>query len=212
MRNCNRALLVAACLWALQPAQAFKVAFVTVNGLTFMGNAYHELITEGGLTQLKPVLSTGKTVSFESVPLAMVAVANAETDSQFWDIPFVHFDDESFGKASNRLINLRKAVVSKALAGDYIGARQTLGQALHTLQDFYSHSTWVNRGEPGLAPLGQQILAQPSAAAANCTAGSVISGASLSSGYFNLSQVTPSVVYWTDHYVLLGIELNRPGF
>lgn len=29
-------------------------------------------------------------------------------------------------------------------------ARELLGRAFHTMQDFYSHSTWVEQGEPGI--------------------------------------------------------------
>lgn len=57
-----------------------------------------------------------------------------------------HFDGENF-KDGQLLINsaLDKAVV-KVKAGDFSGARTSVGQALHTVQDFYAHTNWVELG------------------------------------------------------------------
>ena len=182
-------------------AHAFKVAFVSVVGLNLMGSPYHEIITESALTFLEIPLSFGKKVSFDLNTASLVALANAETDSEFWDIPAVHFDNEEMFYASKRLIDLRASIVARATAGEYAVSRKLLGQALHTLQDFYAHSTWVDRGETGLAPLGRQFLSFPNRQTQNCTIGSIVAGAPLSSGYFNLSQVVPSLLWWTNQYL-----------
>ena len=58
-----------------------------------------------------------------------------------------HFDNEEFN-AGHALLNERRKAVKKALeAGDAAEARNTLGKALHTLQDFYAHSNWVELQE-----------------------------------------------------------------
>uniref|UniRef100_A0ABB5UQW0 von Willebrand factor A domain containing 7 n=1 Tax=Sus scrofa TaxID=9823 RepID=A0ABB5UQW0_PIG len=59
--------------------------------------------------------------------------------------PDLHFDAERLGQGRTRLVGaLRETVVAAAL--DHTLARQRLGAALHALQDFYSHSNWVELG------------------------------------------------------------------
>jgi hypothetical protein len=64
----------------------------------------------------------------------------------FYNIPEDHFDDELFKEANDQLIGARSAVLSYLRSGNYIGARKQLGYALHTLQDFYAHTNWVELG------------------------------------------------------------------
>jgi hypothetical protein len=61
-----------------------------------------------------------------------------------------HFDGESFPEGQQRIIQLEKALISAMSTNSTDSARQSLGQALHTLQDFYSHSNWIenNNGTP----------------------------------------------------------------
>ncbi|XP_066120367.1 von Willebrand factor A domain-containing protein 7 [Saccopteryx bilineata] len=61
--------------------------------------------------------------------------------------PDLHFDAERLGPGRTRLVGaLREALVA-ARAQDYTLARQSLGAALHALQDFYSHSNWLELGQ-----------------------------------------------------------------
>ncbi|KAK6346091.1 hypothetical protein TWF730_010423 [Orbilia blumenaviensis] len=71
-----------------------------------------------------------------------IAEANALVDED-QENGELHFDGESFMLAQERLVKLSDQAVSLANAGDYIGARKSIGMALHTLQDFYAHSNWV---------------------------------------------------------------------
>nr|XP_055186172.1 von Willebrand factor A domain-containing protein 7 isoform X3 [Nyctereutes procyonoides] len=60
--------------------------------------------------------------------------------------PDLHFDAERLGQGRTRLAGaLREALVA-ARALDHTLARRRLGAALHALQDFYSHSNWVELG------------------------------------------------------------------
>jgi hypothetical protein len=71
--------------------------------------------------------------------------ANAEVDDD-QDHSALHFDGENFDGGQTRLAQLKNGVVS-ALKDDNRGAaRKSLGNALHTLQDFYAHSNWVELG------------------------------------------------------------------
>ncbi|XP_057555633.1 von Willebrand factor A domain-containing protein 7 isoform X4 [Hippopotamus amphibius kiboko] len=81
--------------------------------------------------------------------LGEVARANAAQDflPTSRNDPDLHFDAERLGQGRTRLVGaLREAVVA-ARALDHTLARQRLGAALHALQDFYSHSNWVELGK-----------------------------------------------------------------
>ncbi|XP_003789077.1 von Willebrand factor A domain-containing protein 7 [Otolemur garnettii] len=61
--------------------------------------------------------------------------------------PDLHFDAERLGPGRTRLVGALRETMIAARALDYSLARQRLGAALHALQDFYSHSNWVELGE-----------------------------------------------------------------
>ncbi|XP_002714326.3 von Willebrand factor A domain-containing protein 7 isoform X1 [Oryctolagus cuniculus] len=61
--------------------------------------------------------------------------------------PDLHFDAERLGQGRTRLVGALRETLAAARALDYTLARQRLGAALHALQDFYSHSNWVELGE-----------------------------------------------------------------
>jgi von Willebrand factor A domain-containing protein 7 len=58
----------------------------------------------------------------------------------------LHFDGESFIPASDRLASLRLSIAELMKKNDVNSARSNLGGALHTLQDFYSHSNYLENG------------------------------------------------------------------
>ena len=57
-----------------------------------------------------------------------------------------HFDSEQFLAGQNRLTRKRRIVVAQILSSNFELARRETGQILHTLQDFYSHSNWIENG------------------------------------------------------------------
>ncbi|KAM5262659.1 von Willebrand factor A domain-containing protein 7 [Ctenodactylus gundi] len=61
--------------------------------------------------------------------------------------PDLHFDAERLSQARARLVGALRETLVAARALDHTLARQRLGAALHALQDFYSHSNWVELGE-----------------------------------------------------------------
>jgi hypothetical protein len=103
--------------------------------------------------------------------------------SEDFDIPQNHFDNELFELGSTRLQTLKQGVVNALRAinktedcncspnGDSTAnaeagraARKLLGQALHSLQDFYAHSNWVELGFRGTeidTRLGRSIVPNP---------------------------------------------------
>ncbi|KAI0990370.1 hypothetical protein GJ496_002816 [Pomphorhynchus laevis] len=60
--------------------------------------------------------------------------------------PVVHFDSEKIHEANRRLINGRRKIIEAAYQGRFDIARVILGGLLHTLQDFYSHTNWIELG------------------------------------------------------------------
>ena len=80
--------------------------------------------------------------------IAEVQSSNAEMNSvPLKNVAAVHFSGEQFKEGSKRLLELKSAIVATLLKGvKFEHARQLAGQYLHTLQDFYSHSNWVELG------------------------------------------------------------------
>ena len=85
--------------------------------------------------------------------------ANVEMASfPFNSTAAVHYDGEQFLQGSQRLIRLRQELITLLLKGDKLQhARNLAGNALHTLQDFYSRSNWIELGNT----LPLNALAQP---------------------------------------------------
>ena len=59
-----------------------------------------------------------------------------------------HCDGESFGPAKARIQQLKADAIAAlvAIPPDVTKARRNVGEALHTIQDFYPHSNWVEMG------------------------------------------------------------------
>jgi hypothetical protein len=73
--------------------------------------------------------------------------AYVDIDKRTKDLPYAHFDAETF-KQSNALVMNKTERIYRALqSSDFGEARKLSGRALHTIQDFYSHSNWVEKGE-----------------------------------------------------------------
>ena len=75
-----------------------------------------------------------------------ISEANSDVDSREAHLPSAHFDAEHFQKGQNRIAESRQKVVNSIRAEMYEAARSETGRMLHTLQDFYSHSNWVEMG------------------------------------------------------------------
>ena len=95
--------------------------------------------------------------------VAMVIDFNAMVDSnEEGRRAAAHFDSEQFADGQQRLIDLHYLISKKIRKKSLVIARRFMGQMLHTVQDFYSHSNWiemaVSQGESDPSPnfaLGQ---------------------------------------------------------
>lgn len=132
----------------------------------------HKDISKEALQATTTTLSDGRVITFTEDAIDDVRWANWRTDigSGFFVGAF-HFTEELFSASSSRLVNLKEQVIRLVTAAEPDGdeARKQLGTAFHTLQDFYAHSNWIERGMNGInSALGRNVLADPSATTATC--------------------------------------------
>ena len=95
--------------------------------------------------------------------------ANEETDTGAEGTQAAaHFDSEQLQAGQNRLIMLRELITNNIRSESYTPAREFAGSMLHTLQDFYSHTNWIEMGQgaPNSA-LGEQGQALQNIASTN---------------------------------------------
>ncbi|XP_044046814.1 von Willebrand factor A domain-containing protein 7-like [Siniperca chuatsi] len=82
------------------------------------------------------------TVKFQA-SIANMYLSNAEVDVVFSLSEKYHFDDETFEGGRDVITAGVSAVKASVKLENFVAGRWTLGQVCHTLQDFYSHSNWV---------------------------------------------------------------------
>lgn len=86
------------------------------------------------------------TVSFQS---AIRAISNANADVDLGGEKrkaAAHFDSEQIQAGHNRLVEIHQNIVVHILKERFDLARMETGRLFHTLQDFYSHSNWIESG------------------------------------------------------------------
>lgn len=90
-----------------------------------------------------------------------IASADAAVDFLHFFSDRHHFDGEAFAAGQALVTSEFNSTVSALKKKDAKAARQNFGAALHSIQDFYSHSDWVELGNrsphPNLGPPGQTI-------------------------------------------------------
>jgi hypothetical protein len=89
------------------------------------------------------------------------AVRSVDFDKTTKDLPYAHFDGETFQQSNERVIKFQRDIFDTLAAKQYKEARQLIGEILHTIQDFYSHSNWVEMGNQAInLDIGKESLAQ----------------------------------------------------
>lgn len=160
----------------------------------------HESITLGSLLSQFSTNIKGENYSFFWKTANLVVDNVRQTDSTYWNTDYIHFDNESFSAANGHLALTRTRIAQLAIAKDYYEAQMLLGMALHTIQDFYSHSTWIETHpvvEPPLATLGKEMLTGLSPGNLPCTVSGLRANQPLTTGFFFETQalVSPYYVY-----------------
>ncbi len=106
------------------------------------GGMSHEQLTHDMYDQLVVeyfpeirIVSAGMTRARKTITKANIAVDADEAETAA-----SHFDGETFVAGQERLQRLYQEVIDNLDNDDADAAQQALGGALHTLQDFYSHT------------------------------------------------------------------------
>ncbi|XP_077427146.1 von Willebrand factor A domain-containing protein 7-like [Vanacampus margaritifer] len=94
--------------------------------------------------------SNNSTALVSSV-LFHTSIANMYFSNAYVDLVSVlsdehHFDGETFQKGRDLITKGVSAVKASVKLENFMAGRWTLGRVCHTLQDFYSHSNWVELG------------------------------------------------------------------
>lgn len=122
---------------------AVSPSTMAFSSLEFFGGAYHTRITEAGL----------KPQGFSKESLHWIALGNISMD-KFYTDEFSddrrHFTDMTFDESEDFLEDKFEEIVEGAgrAREDYQVYRQTLidlGEFLHTVQDFYAHTNWIEK-------------------------------------------------------------------
>ncbi len=71
------------------------------------------------------------------------AVASIDFLPSLKDLPYAHFDAETFAESNERVIYYKSQIKYELSQKNWESARVKAAQILHTIQDFYSHSNWV---------------------------------------------------------------------
>lgn len=137
--------------WAFDPSYH---ADITVKGLRTSGLGFSE-IAISNISNHTYIVDT-----------STVAGQVKDTDPWHFDNHSENFDDKSLEIGSALIYQERLAIVAMLIGKEAAselallkaagGARQLLGFALHSLQDFYSHSNWIELGL-GRTKLGHEV-------------------------------------------------------
>lgn len=161
------ALAVVALLALVSRLQAFVSVggsgntHVTITGNTVMAKITEvcEAVAEAEGREFKPTgssveellracLGTTGEVSGAKFRTALnqIYMQNGIVDRDFMNSPSHHFNNEAFAEGRNLIIQGTAAIKANVRSDNLQSARETLGRVCHTLQDFYSHSNWVELG------------------------------------------------------------------
>lgn len=123
---------------------------------TSMATIYAEL----GLTSVSGTMADAR---------SKILDANANVDDLYKRATAYHCDAENFNRCNFVITSNLGAAVQEIRDNRLDFARESFGTALHTLQDFYAHSNWIELGNNGLHPqLGRPgSIASVSPATAN---------------------------------------------
>ncbi|XP_051993819.1 von Willebrand factor A domain-containing protein 7 [Xyrauchen texanus] len=78
--------------------------------------------------------------------LNQIYMQNGYVDRDFMGSAPHHFNNEAFREGRNLISQGTAAIKANVRSDNLQSARETLGRVCHTLQDFYSHSNWVELG------------------------------------------------------------------
>lgn len=207
-------LTVAALLFLLSVAGVVfpDVANAFKNGVG--GPPIHQDITREALRGVVFASRTLGPLQFTAPTIEEVVEANRRVDANNLFTPEFHFDDQSLNESSAHVVELKNRIVSRLQRQQALNVveaaevRTWIGQALHTIQDFYAHSNWANNSTSinTLIGNGSLLVSRASASAPNCSPdASTLVTARVVSGYFGLRTPTGECA----HGILFGSGIHK---
>lgn len=129
-------------------------AFVPSTGLgAFTPGESHAALTKTAIQLAYDDLGITKVTKSMKNARTTILDANASVDKDFAQFTARHCDAENLSGCNDVIVNIELAQVVTQLKADKAeDARKALGRAFHTLQDFYSHSNWVELGNGSVNP------------------------------------------------------------
>ncbi|XP_029295623.1 von Willebrand factor A domain-containing protein 7 [Cottoperca gobio] len=128
--------------------------------------------------------ATGKVsgAKFHSA-LQEIYTQNGLVDRDFVNSAPHHFNSEAFVEGRSLIIEGMAAIKANIRKENFQAARETLGRILHTLQDFYSHTNWVELGytEPYINLIRPDLALENLAGVDTATCSDCASGTCLNS-------------------------------
>ncbi|BAY64250.1 hypothetical protein NIES22_43450 [Calothrix brevissima NIES-22] len=142
---------------------------INVGELHFCDQAIKQIIDANRATDILPTVEDPDSKS------EYIFTSNSNYFSEDFFKEENHFDNEQFEASSKRLIELKEEIIryltpnpnvspyDPSLPGRGGIARELLGGALHTVQDFYAHTNWVELGFRDIDKrLGREVIPNPS--------------------------------------------------
>ena len=178
------AMLFLAIGWSISSTNAFvpnkKIAFCALSAKKCLSGKTtkdgllisHRTMTEEAIRQVADLfkanpeycdhkISKWSWAFTKAIDAITEANANVDLKNEEKKLAAAHFDAEQFESGQNRLIDLRGKIVESIKEQKYKEARKMTGRMFHTLQDFYSHSNWIENGNlepnPVLGKSGESI-------------------------------------------------------
>jgi len=149
MRSCYRFFRVVFALAVLLAASWSAQAFMPSPWYPVPGKA-HPTMTTDALDKIYAAYGYGPGLKPYTKNMQdarkKIADSTAETDSSSSGLnkkPNYHCDDEQLNECSNTVKSDTDEGIKRIQAADYDSARKVIGHVVHTLQDFYSHSNWI---------------------------------------------------------------------
>jgi hypothetical protein len=145
-------------LFAISTSSAFKIVYKS----TGVGQPIHENITREALRGISLFLEDGTAAKLNEEFIGALVEENTENDEAGLDYGQLHFDNSRLKDSAAFVWRSKLAAVQAFRFGNtevllqnsiYIDGNSiqvNLGSAMHTIQDFFAHSTWVEINESRL--------------------------------------------------------------
>lgn len=115
-----------------------------LKGGWFTGAAIREITNASFTRDMGDCSPSGTTDDMPAIPCTGSATGY---EYSLVNNPADHFDDEKLVESNANLMRIRETVLTYLKSKRYTAARKQFGYALHTLQDFYAHTNWIDLGK-----------------------------------------------------------------